>query len=138
MLVSPTSIVSLPIRFNHLIIGQDIEKQTKTLIAKHKDKKGNTEIEDVVQQMLDSDMPEKEKNTNHLMLEVRTIVAAGTETSGNTLSVTIFHLVANPEKGLRLKNELLEAQKKNGGVPLTYDQLLKLPYLVCVLNNQTL
>jgi cytochrome P450 len=87
--------------------------------------------------MLDSDMPEVEKNTKHLMLEVRTIVAAGTETSGNTLSVTIFHLVANPEKALRLKNELLEAQKKNNGVPLTYQELLQLPYLVCTPENVT-
>jgi cytochrome P450 len=80
--------------------------------------------------MLDSDMPEEEKNTNHLMLEVRTIVAAGTETSGNTLSVTIFHLVANPEKAQRLKEELLAAQKKNDGLPPTYQELQQLPYLV--------
>jgi cytochrome P450 len=64
------------------------------------------------------------------MLEVRTIVAAGTETSGNTLSVTIFHLVANPDKAQRLKEELLAAQKKNNGLPLTYQELQQLPYLV--------
>lgn len=101
------------------------------LIAKHKnqDDKGAAAA-DIVQQMLDSDMPEHEKNARHLMLEVRTIVAAGTETSGNTLSVTIFHLVANPDKAMRLKEELLTAQKDNGGVPPNYQQLQQLPYLV--------
>jgi cytochrome P450 len=81
--------------------------------------------------MLDSDMPEEEKNTKHLTLEVRTIVAAGTETSGNTLSVTIFHLLANPEKVKRLKDELVAAQKNNNGLPPTYQELQHLPYLVC-------
>lgn len=113
----------------------DIENQTKTLIAKHKGHASQDVAADIVQQMLDSDMPEQEKNTKHLMLEVRTIVAAGTETSGNTLSVTIFHLVANPDKAQRLKEELLAAQKRNNGLLPTYQELQQLPYLSAVVSE---
>jgi cytochrome P450 len=82
-------------------------------------------------------MPKEEKNTKHLTLEVRTIIAAGTETSGNSLSVTIFHLLANPGKAQRLKDELLAAQKNNNGRPPTYQELQRLPYLVWT-ENETL
>ena len=80
--------------------------------------------------MLDSpELPAKDKSEFRLALEVRTFVGAGTETTGNTLSVTAFHLLANPEKALRLKEEVQSAQKKSPS-PLRHQELLQLPYLV--------
>lgn len=80
--------------------------------------------------MLDSpDLPAKDKAEWRLALEVRTFVGAGTETTGNTLSVTAFYLLANPDKARRLKEEVQAAQKKSP-TPLTYQQLVQLPYLV--------
>lgn len=80
--------------------------------------------------MLDSpDLPARDKSEFRLALEVRTFVGAGTETTGNTLSVTTFHLLANPDKARRLKEEVQAAQRKNS-TPLKYQDLLQLPYLV--------
>lgn len=80
--------------------------------------------------MLDApDLPIKEKAAWRLALEARTLIGAGTETTGQTLSVTTFHLLANPEKARRLKEEILTA-KEGREQPLTYQELQMLPYLV--------
>jgi cytochrome P450 len=62
-------------------------------------------------------------------LEVRTFVAAGTETTGNTLTTTTFYLISNPEMAKRVKEEVLEAQKRSP-TPLRCQELQQLPYLV--------
>ena len=74
-------------------------------------------------------MSAQDKSEFRLALEVRTFVGAGTETTGNTLSVTTFHLLANPDKAQRLKKEVQAAQKKSS-TALKYQDLLQLPYLV--------
>jgi cytochrome P450 len=80
--------------------------------------------------MLDApELPARDKTEFRLALEVRTFVGAGTETTGNTLSVTTFHLLANPDKARRLKEEVQAAQNKSS-TPLKYQELLQLPYLV--------
>jgi len=82
--------------------------------------------------MLDSpDLSTKDKSEFRLALEVRTFVGAGTETTGNTLSVTAFHLLADPEKSRRVREEVQTAQKQTSA-DLTYQQLARLPYLVFV------
>ena len=84
----------------------------------------------VIHQMLDSpELSARDKTEFRLALEVRTFVGAGTETTGNTLSVTAFHLLANPDKARRLKEEVRAAQKRSP-TPLKYQELLQLPYLV--------
>jgi cytochrome P450 len=100
------------------------------LISSHKGPSTKKISANIVQQMLDSDMPLPEKSTRHLALEVRSIVTAGTEPAGHSLSVTVFHLLSNPDKAQRLKEELRDAQESNGSVPLTFQQLEQLPYLV--------
>jgi cytochrome P450 len=80
--------------------------------------------------MLDSpELPERDKAEWRLALEIRTFVGAGTETTGNTLTVITFHLLANPEKAQRLKQEVQNAQKQSS-TALKYQELLQLPYLV--------
>jgi cytochrome P450 len=64
-----------------------------------------------------------------LALDVRIFVGAGTETTGNTLTVTTYHLLANPDKAKKLKEEVNEAEKKSL-TPLRYHDLQRLPYLV--------
>ena len=114
-----------------LTFEQDIGVQTKAIIKSY----GSAKSSDygrpnVIHQMLDSpDLPTQDKSEFRLALEVRTFVGAGTETTGNTLSVTTFHLLANPDKALRLKKEVQAAQIKSS-VPLKYQDLLQLPYLV--------
>jgi len=80
--------------------------------------------------MLDApELPVADKAVWRLALEVRTFVGAGTETTGNTLSVTVFHLLSNPDMSKRVKEEVQAAQKQSS-IPLTYQQLARLPYLV--------
>lgn len=87
--------------------------------------------------MLESpDLPESDKAAWRLVMEARTFVAAGTETTGNTLSVTAYHLLANPEKAERLKSEIQAAQLK-AKAPLTHQELQQLPYLVSQLQMES-
>lgn len=60
---------------------------------------------------------------------MRTFVGAGTETTGNMLQATVFHLLNNPETVIRLKEELKEAQR-NSTTLLTPRDLQQIPYLV--------
>ena len=78
-----------------------------------------------------ADIPVSEKSLRRLALEATTVVGAGTETTGNTLSVTTFHLLADPEKVLRLKQEIKEMRRQRS-MPLTYQELQNLPYLVSI------
>ena len=81
--------------------------------------------------MLDSpDLPAEDKTAFRLALEIRTFVGAGTETTGNTLTVIVFHLLSNPEKAKKLKEEVRAAYSPSG--PLNYQQLARLPYLVSI------
>ncbi len=74
------------------------------------------------------DLFPNDKASWRLPLEMRTLVGAGTETTGNTLSVTTFHLLANPDKAQRLKDEIQAAQNKTK-TTLVYHDLQQLPYL---------
>jgi hypothetical protein len=117
---------------------QDIGVQTKEIVAAYTrggpKQTSDTEIyerSNVIHQMLDSpELPAKDKTEFRLALEVRTFVGAGTETTGNTLVVTTYHLLANPDMAKKLKVELRAAQRASLK-PLTYQQLAKLSYLVC-------
>ncbi|KAG0645611.1 Cytochrome P450 monooxygenase [Hyphodiscus hymeniophilus] len=93
----------------------DIGNQTKAIIKSYGGaKSGDYGRPNVIHQMLDSpNLPVRDKSESRLALEVRTFVGAGTETTGNTLSVTAFHLLANPEKALKLKEEVQAAQNKS-------------------------
>lgn len=108
---------------------QDIEKQTDEIVAADKVRPPTDASSNIISQMLESpDLSPSDKSRYRLALEVRTFVGAGTETTGNTLSVTTFHLLANPDKARRLKKEIQAAQSKSKA-PLTYQELQKLPYL---------
>jgi cytochrome P450 len=71
----------------------------------------------------------KDKSVWRLALEMRTLVGAGTETTGNMLSATTFYLLSNPDKAKRLREEIQAAQRKSK-TPLMYQDLQQLPYLV--------
>lgn len=80
--------------------------------------------------MLDApELPVQDKTDFRLALEVRTFVGAGTETTGNTLSVLTYHLLANPDMAQKLQAEVRAAQRASA-TPLTYQNLARLPYLV--------
>jgi cytochrome P450 len=107
----------------------DIGERTDQLVNDHKNEKLDGES-NIIHQMLDSStLPAADKKNWRLALEMRTLVGAGTETTGNTLTVITYHLLTNPDKAKRLVEEVVEAQKKNS-TPLRYHDLQQLPYLV--------
>ena len=79
--------------------------------------------------ILDSNLPEHEKSKQRMGQEAFSIIAAGGETVGRTLSVATYHLLSNPAVLERLRNELKEAQP-DLRVPLAVQKLEQLPFLV--------
>jgi cytochrome P450 len=57
------------------------------------------------------------------------LLFAGFDTTGNTLSVTTYHLLSNPDKLERVRKEIEPLMLENDGKP-TWPDLEKLPYLV--------
>ena len=58
-----------------------------------------------------------------------TLTSAATDTTSGALS-RIFHLLAlHKDIQTKLRQEILEAKRENGGKDLDYDTLVSLPYL---------
>ncbi|KAM5431408.1 hypothetical protein MferCBS31731_007894 [Microsporum ferrugineum] len=82
-------------------------------------------------QIYDSRLSIEEKMPARLTQEVRSIIGAGTETTSNCLSVISYHLLLNPERLQRLKDELQELEP-DPTAEIKLCQLEKLPYLSSV------
>jgi cytochrome P450 len=83
-------------------------------------------------------IPESDKTVDRITQEARTLVGAGSETTGNTLETIALHVLANPDKLQRLKQELAEASEKSSdseGALRNYGTLQRLPYLTAVVNE---
>ena len=81
-------------------------------------------------QVLDSKkLPPEDKTVGRLAEEVRSAIGAGTETTSNALTVTTFHLLENPEKLQRLRDELQNLEPDQN-VEFKLTDLEQLPYLV--------
>ncbi|KAL9622215.1 MAG: hypothetical protein Q9160_003398 [Pyrenula sp. 1 TL-2023] len=80
------------------------------------------------------DFPESEKTTGRLHQEARTLVGAGSETTGSSLDVIVFNVLSNHHIAHRLKEELNQASSE--GIDLTLGSSLRsLPYLTAVVNE---
>jgi cytochrome P450 len=84
--------------------------------------------------LLDSDLSATDKETDRLSKEGFVIVAAGGDTTGATISLILFHLIANPAKLTRLRSELAPLFSKTSP-PVTWIQLERLPYMSSVVNE---
>ncbi|KAL1989662.1 hypothetical protein VTN49DRAFT_6859 [Thermomyces lanuginosus] len=82
-------------------------------------------------ELLDANLPPEEKSFARLSEECQSIVGAGTETTAHALEVICFHLLDNPDKLQKLREELdhLNPDRK-ATIPLC--ELEKLPYLSSV------
>ncbi|KAF2468983.1 putative cytochrome P450 [Lindgomyces ingoldianus] len=77
-------------------------------------------------------LPAEQKSFTRIWEECVTIIGAGTETTGNTLSVLTYYVIANPSIQYKLKKELEMAAADSGTPPdglLTIRTLEPLPYL---------
>lgn len=94
----------------------------------------------VLDGIINSDaIPESDKTVDRITQEARTLVGAGSETTGSALEFITFHVLSNPDKLRRLKEELAKAAESSKGAgknPLTeYAVVQKLPYLTAVINE---
>lgn len=96
----------------------------------HKDKSQRT----IFNEILSSELLPQEKTLDRLMQEGQVMIAAGTETTAWTLSVTTYYMLANPEIYAKTKEELNIAVG-NTGANLTLNQLEQLPYLNAVISE---
>ena len=82
----------------------------------------------VLRELYQSDLPDSEKTIQRFVEEAQTLLVAGSETTGNTLTLTTFYLLRDPEKAGKLSQELAQV-KKDQDCPLVYHDLQRLPYL---------
>ena len=82
----------------------------------------------VLRALYQSDLPDSEKTIQRFIEEAQTLLVAGSETTGNTLTLTTFYLLADPNRAEKLKQELARV-KKDQDSPLVYHDLQRLPYL---------
>ncbi|PVH77367.1 putative P450 monooxygenase, partial [Cadophora sp. DSE1049] len=111
----------------------DIVGITNSIVASHATSERMVDKPNAVHQMLESpSLSAADKAAWRLALEARTFVGAGTETTGNTLTVTTFHLLENPVMFETLKTEIQNAQGKSKR-RLGCQELQRLPLLSSVI-----
>lgn len=77
--------------------------------------------------LVESTLPPKEKAADRLSQEVFTVIATGGETTAKNLTIITFHLLKNPEKLQKLREELNRLDP-DGTAPLVKYEAM--PYLV--------
>ena len=80
-------------------------------------------------------LPPEEKTADMLFSHAYLIVIAGFETTGNTLSVATYHLLANPDKLERLKRALVQVWANLDKSPTWADLEQQVPYLTAVIQE---
>jgi cytochrome P450 len=84
--------------------------------------------------LLDADLPDSEKSTFRLTKEGFTLVAAGGDTTGSTISLLIYHLTANLDKLARLRTALSPLFEDSSERP-SWTRLEEVPYMTAVVKE---
>jgi cytochrome P450 len=79
--------------------------------------------------LLESDLPPEEKLQSRIWQEGQVVIGAGADTTANTLTVTHFHILDNPEVLEKLRAEL-EVAMPDQFAPAKLAVVERLPYLV--------
>ncbi|KAJ5401161.1 hypothetical protein N7465_011650 [Penicillium sp. CMV-2018d] len=80
--------------------------------------------------LLDSKLPPEEKAPGRLSQEVFTVISAGGETTAKNLTTITFHLLNNPDKLQRLRDELSRLDPDGTATLVEYETM---PYLTSVM-----
>ncbi|KAI9846675.1 MAG: hypothetical protein M1837_003730 [Sclerophora amabilis] len=88
----------------------------------------------IFHEILNSKLPDSEKTLDRLRQEGQVVIFAGTETTAWCLSLITFHLLSNPTKVQKLREELETAIPILSESP-SWEQLEQLPYLTAVINE---
>ena len=82
--------------------------------------------------LLNSKLPAEEKAPDRLSQEVFTVISAGGETTAKNLSTLSFHLLHNPDKLQRLREELNRLDPDGTASLVEYETM---PYLVSLISS---
>jgi cytochrome P450 len=95
-----------------------IEDQIKAIMNKQ-DLEEKTELghESIFHSLLNSDLPATEKTLPRLVDEGQTLIAAGSFTTAQYLSVTTYYILSTPDVYQTLKAELVKASPNPATVP---------------------
>lgn len=88
----------------------------------------------IVRSLLNSDLPPMDKSTFRLTNEAFTLVAAGGDTTGSTISMLLYFLTTNPSKLARLRNDLEPLFSHPSNKP-TWSQLEEVPYMTATVKE---
>ena len=118
-----------------------MEAETRVEVAKivqDEKKRSEKEIEhpttvhkNIFEELYYSSLPPQEKTIDRLNEEGFALILAGGDTSSATLTQLSYHLLANPDVLRTLKEELRVAMPDTQ-VPLSWQELEKLPFLVSI------
>ncbi|KAL3427154.1 cytochrome p450 [Phlyctema vagabunda] len=86
----------------------------------------------IFHELLSSNLSEEDKTLSRLWQEGQVVIGAGAETTAACLAITAYHLLSNPDKLRRLKDELETAIPDKYEVP-KLGVVEKLPYLSAVI-----
>ncbi|CRG92056.1 Sterol 26-hydroxylase, mitochondrial [Talaromyces islandicus] len=126
--------------------GRQIRQMKATLSSTLSPAKGGKDVDDtsltVITELLQSNLPNEQKADRRVQDEVQLIVGAGVSTTGWTLSVGTYYLVANPRVLACLCKELDNAIPASNSASvadlvsnLDWTELEKLPYLTAVIKE---
>jgi hypothetical protein len=88
----------------------------------------------IFKELLDSNLPQKEKTVTRMRHEGVMLVSAAIHTTKWVLSIAMVHVLRSPNILQMLKNELFEAWP-NVDDPPTFQQLEQMPYLTAVIQE---
>lgn len=123
---------------------QDVKRRVRTLLAQHEDTENdkrsdvshaekNSSIEAkaaiYASILADPDVPRSDKELTRLQDDAIFLMMAGTDAPSQAMSITLFHILNNPDVYQKLQAELISSIPGTDLV-LSLDQIEKLPYLV--------
>ncbi|KAJ6078615.1 hypothetical protein N7467_008368 [Penicillium canescens] len=112
------------LRLANLII--DSEKSS----ANSTDKKAGLPKNTLFHALLDSKLPAEEKSASRLSQEIFTVISAGGETTAKNLTTLTFHLLNNPDKLQKLRDELNRLDPDGTASLVEYETM---PYLTSIM-----
>jgi cytochrome P450 len=118
---------------------QKIQEETQNVIdGVYKISQENLELgldKTIFHTLLESDIPAEEKLHSRLWQEAQVVIGAGADTIANTLTITHFHILDNPDVQKKLQAELEEALPRRYE-PVELRAVENLPYLVSFTPSQ--
>jgi cytochrome P450 len=114
-------------------VYQKIQEETQNVIdSVYQTSQENLELgldKTIFHTLLESDIPAEEKLHSRLWQEAQVVIGAGADTTANTLTITHFHILDNPDVHKKLQAELEEALPRRYE-PVELRAVENLPYLV--------